>query len=93
MGVKGLGYEADHSIPSTAEVKHAWSYISTPLICLHGVLLIKHRNFSLDVVIRTVVRKVQVTAPDNLSTGGPRTSNAQHIRSQLHYIAVILHCV
>jgi len=28
--VKGPGREADHSAPSSAEVKNAWSYTSTP---------------------------------------------------------------
>jgi hypothetical protein len=31
--------EADNSPPSSAEVKNAWSYNSTPPICLHGVVL------------------------------------------------------
>jgi hypothetical protein len=39
LEVKHLGHEADHSPPSSAEIKKAWSYISTPLICLHGVVL------------------------------------------------------
>jgi hypothetical protein len=30
LGVKRPGYEADHSPPSSAEVKNAWSYTSTP---------------------------------------------------------------
>jgi hypothetical protein len=29
-GVKRPGREADHSPPSSAEVKNAWSYTSTP---------------------------------------------------------------
>jgi hypothetical protein len=33
------GREADHSPPSSVEVKKAWSCISTPPICLHGVVL------------------------------------------------------
>jgi len=39
LGVKQLGHEADHSPPSSAEVKNAWSYTSTQPICLHGVVL------------------------------------------------------
>jgi hypothetical protein len=35
--VKRQGREADHSSPSSAEVKNAWSYTSTPPIRLHGV--------------------------------------------------------
>jgi hypothetical protein len=38
-GVKRLEREADHSPPSSAEVKKAWSYTSTPPIRLHGVVL------------------------------------------------------
>jgi hypothetical protein len=32
LGVKWLGREADHSPPSSAEVKNAWSYTCTPLV-------------------------------------------------------------
>jgi hypothetical protein len=39
LGVQQLGHEADHSPPSCAEVKNAWSYTSTPPIHLHGVVL------------------------------------------------------
>jgi hypothetical protein len=39
LEVKRPGREADHSPPSSAEVKNAWSYTSTPTICLHGVVL------------------------------------------------------
>jgi hypothetical protein len=39
LGVKWLGYEADHSPPSSAEVKNAWIYTSTPPVHLHGMVL------------------------------------------------------
>jgi hypothetical protein len=39
LGVKRPGSEADHSPPSSAEVKNEWSYTSTPPIRLHGVVL------------------------------------------------------
>jgi hypothetical protein len=39
LGVKRLGREHDHSPPSSAEVKNAWSYTSTLPIRLHGVVL------------------------------------------------------
>jgi hypothetical protein len=39
LGVKRPGREVDHSPPSSAEVKNAWSYTSTPPIRLHGVAL------------------------------------------------------
>jgi hypothetical protein len=37
--VKRPGREADHSPPSSAEVKNAWSYTSTPPLRLLGVVL------------------------------------------------------
>jgi hypothetical protein len=39
LGVKRPGREADHSTTSSAEVKNARSYTSSPPIRLHGVVL------------------------------------------------------
>jgi hypothetical protein len=39
LEVKWPGREADHSPPSSAEVKNAWSYTSTPPVRFHGVVL------------------------------------------------------
>jgi hypothetical protein len=39
LGVKRSEREADYTPPSSAEVKNAWSYASTPPISLHGVVL------------------------------------------------------
>jgi hypothetical protein len=39
LGVKQSGREGDHSPPSSAEVKNAWSYTSTPPIRFYGVVL------------------------------------------------------
>jgi hypothetical protein len=39
LGVKRPGREGDQSLPSSAEVKNAWSYISTSAIRLDGVVL------------------------------------------------------
>jgi hypothetical protein len=39
VGVKWPGRQADHSPPSSAEVKNAWSYTSTPPMSLHDVVL------------------------------------------------------
>jgi hypothetical protein len=55
MGTKGsfpegkaAGREADHSPPSRAEVKNAWSYTSTPQNVFMAWCLAKHRdNFTL----------------------------------------------
>jgi hypothetical protein len=43
-GVKWPGREADHSPPSSVEVKNAWRYTSTPPIRLHDVVLIESDN-------------------------------------------------
>jgi len=45
--VKWPGREADHSRPSTAEVKNAWRYTSTLVTCLHGVVLNLAKDTSL----------------------------------------------
>ena len=49
MGVKLQGHEVNHSHPSTAKVKSAWSYTTTPPVCLRGaerenlpLLYVKH---------------------------------------------------
>jgi hypothetical protein len=39
LEVKRPGREADRSPPSSAEIKNAWNYTSTPPIRLHGVML------------------------------------------------------
>jgi hypothetical protein len=36
-GTEQPGSEADHSPPSSAEIKNEWSYTSTVLIYRHGV--------------------------------------------------------
>jgi hypothetical protein len=43
-GVKRPGREADHSPPSSAEVKNAWSYISTPQYAFMAWCLVKHMD-------------------------------------------------
>jgi hypothetical protein len=39
LGIKWPGREADHSPPTSVEVKNTWSYTSTPPIRLQGVVL------------------------------------------------------
>jgi hypothetical protein len=52
LGVKRLGREADHSPPSTAEVKNAWNYTSTPQYVFMVWCLFKHRdNFTFTFVL------------------------------------------
>jgi hypothetical protein len=42
LGAKRPGREADPSPPSSAEVKNAWSYTSSPPIHLHSVVQVKN---------------------------------------------------
>jgi hypothetical protein len=44
LGVKRPGPEADHSPPSNAEIKNAWSYTFTPQYVFMAWCLVKHRN-------------------------------------------------
>jgi hypothetical protein len=46
LGVKRLWREADHSLPSRAEVKSAWSYTSTPKSVFMAWCLVKHTDFT-----------------------------------------------
>jgi hypothetical protein len=46
LGVKWPGREADHSPPSSCEVKNEWSYTFTPPIRLHGVVHRDNFNFT-----------------------------------------------
>jgi hypothetical protein len=58
LGVKRRGREADHSPPSSAEVKNAWSYTSTPQYVFMKWCLVKHRdNFTFYLYI-TLHRKM-----------------------------------
>jgi len=44
LGVKRPGREGDHSPPSSAEIKNAWSYTSTPPYVFMVWYLVKHRD-------------------------------------------------
>jgi hypothetical protein len=44
LGVKLPGREADHSPPSSTEVKNAWIYNSTPQYVFTAWCLLKHRD-------------------------------------------------
>jgi hypothetical protein len=45
--VKRQKRDADHSPPSSAEVKNAWSFTSTRLTCLHSDVLRHRDNFTI----------------------------------------------
>jgi hypothetical protein len=44
LGIKRPGREADHSLPSIAEVKDVWRYTSTPQYAFMAWYLVKHRD-------------------------------------------------
>jgi hypothetical protein len=44
LRLKRPGREADHSPPSSAEVKNVWSYTSTPQYVFIAWCLVKHRD-------------------------------------------------
>jgi hypothetical protein len=44
LGVKRPGHEVDHSPPSSAKVKNAWSYTSTPQYVFMAWCLVKRRD-------------------------------------------------
>jgi hypothetical protein len=44
LGIKRPGREADHSPPSSAEVKNAWSYTSTLQYVFIAWCLVKYRD-------------------------------------------------
>jgi hypothetical protein len=59
-GVKRPGSEADHSSPSTAEVRNAWSYTSTPQYAFMAWCPVKekHRdNFTFLIIIIIITVK------------------------------------
>jgi hypothetical protein len=59
LHTEALGHEANHSSPSSAEVKNAWSSASIPhtssLICL-----VKHTLYTLTLVINVNKRQIRV---------------------------------
>jgi hypothetical protein len=63
LGVKRPRREADHSPPSSAEVKKPWSYTSTPQYAYMPWCLVKHRdNFTAMVKERAGGTLLQVFA-------------------------------
>jgi hypothetical protein len=60
MAVRRSGREADHSPPSSAEIKHKWDYTSIPPVCVYGV----YRETSRDVHFRCYV----TVSDQNVST-------------------------
>jgi hypothetical protein len=58
LGVKRQVHEADHSPPSGAEVKNAWSYTSTPQYVLMEWYLVKHRDFTFTFAIEVITLRL-----------------------------------
>jgi hypothetical protein len=56
LEVRRPGREADHSPPSSAEVKNAWSYTSTPQYVFMTWCLVKHRdNFTFTFILYYII--------------------------------------
>jgi hypothetical protein len=54
LRVKRLGCEADHSLPSSTEVKNVCNYASTPQYIIMAWCLVKHRdNFTFYLYLQT----------------------------------------
>jgi hypothetical protein len=57
-GNEGLEHEADHSSLSSAEIKDAWSYTSTPPVSLHGVVL-SYAQGQCIFILKHIIHRVQ----------------------------------
>jgi hypothetical protein len=71
LGVKRPGREADHSLPSSAEVQNAWRYTSTPQYVFMAWCLVKHRDFTFSPLTSysiTAYKKRRKVMKDNYST-------------------------
>jgi hypothetical protein len=55
LGVTRSGREAGHSLPSSAKVKNAWSYTSSPPYIFMAWCLIKHRMHLLELNIMKII--------------------------------------
>jgi hypothetical protein len=76
LGVKRPGREADHSPLSSAEVKNAWSYTSTPQYVFRAWCLVKHRdNFTF-----TIHDEIKIT----LNLGNACFHSVQDLLSSRH---------
>jgi hypothetical protein len=85
LEVKRPRREADYSPPSSAKVKNAWSYTSTPPIRLDGVLfdftfyfsLVRDqsRQVILEVKLADVWTDGMIETPQNIFTYEVRTNN------------------
>jgi hypothetical protein len=71
--VKLHGLEADHSPPSSAQFKNAWSYTSTPQYVFIALHLVKHKDgFTVPLfskIFCTSLVLILVTADENFVAG------------------------
>jgi len=80
MGARGSfpRREADHSLPSSSEVKNAWSFISTHPIRFHGVVLNLKKSTG---TLPLAAAHITVGKP-NLTSDTSRASAQNHILSR-----------
>jgi hypothetical protein len=70
LGVKRPEREADHSPPSSSEVKNAWNYTSTPQYAFMAWCLVKHRDNFIYVRARSCQSGHCAADMSTLYTGG-----------------------
>jgi hypothetical protein len=81
LGVKRPGREADHSSPSSAEVKNAWSYTFTPQYVFMAWYLFKHRdNFTFSLHSPRYPLERRLREPQSRSGRGGEEKNPCHCR-------------
>jgi hypothetical protein len=62
LGIKLPAREADHSPPSSFEVKIAWRYTSTPQYVFMAWCPVKHRDFTFIIII-IIIMDYKCTLP------------------------------
>jgi hypothetical protein len=70
LGIKRPGRESDHSLQSSAEVKNAWSYTSTPPYVFLVWDFVKHSNNLLSLSLKSpILRESQIQMIDCIKNG------------------------
>jgi hypothetical protein len=85
--VKRPGREADYSLPFTAEVKNAWSYMSTLPIRLRCVVTDREDNFTsyfTNKEANTLLRRDRNVCKSKLATAFLHGECHQHQEAKMH---------
>jgi len=85
-GVKGPGLEADHSLPSSADVKNSWSYTFTPPYVFIAWYLVKQRdNFTFTFLCRSDTKRTSREVQIKLTTELLFAYNGMTMQCGYHY--------